>query len=211
MTELKTLVYDTETNGKRKKPPRRDNEPAITQIAAILFLGRRPVAHLSTFVIPQNYDTTPATIPTDQFFIDNGITQDVVDAAGMPLKIALAMFNNLVKRADRMVAHNMEFDYPITESNYTRVAAPQDHIKAIDKFCTMQSLTDVMKLPSPYGHKFPSLDEAYRAFIDPMGFEGAHDAMNDVIACTKLLWAIEDAIADNDPRFVGRSLWKKRN
>jgi len=56
----------------------------------------------------------------------------------------------------------------------------------------MKTLEPIMKLPGKYGYKFPTLDEAYRAYVDPMGFEGAHDAMKDVEACAAVLWAIED-------------------
>lgn len=210
MTDIRTLVFDTETNGKREKGrnPPLSSEPAITQIAAVLFWGRRPVAHLSCFVQPLNFDGTAATIPTEQFFIDSGITQETVDAVGRPLKTGLAEFNQMVKVADRIVAHNIQFDDPITRSNYSRVVAPQREYWDTPKFCTMKTLEPVLKLPGKYGFKFPTLDESYRALVDPMGFEGAHDAMVDVNACASVLWAIEDAIEAGDERFEGHPLWQ---
>lgn len=207
MTELRTLVFDTETNGKRPKNAQLPDEPAITQIAAVLYLGRRPVGHLSCFVQPLNFDGSPATIPTEQFFIDSGITQETVDAVGRPLRTGLAEFNQMVKVADRIVAHNMQFDDPITRSNYARVAAPQQEYWNTPKLCTMKTLEPVLKLPGKYGFKFPTLDESYRALVDPMGFTGAHDAMVDVEACAAVLWAIEDAIEAGDERFAGHPLW----
>jgi len=210
MTDLRTLVFDTETNGKR--PKGRDVplalEPAITQIAAILFWGRRPVAHLSCFVQPLNGQGQPAEIPNEKFFIDSGITQETVDAVGRPLKTGLAEFNQMVKVADRVVAHNIQFDDPVTRGNYSRIAAPQREYWDTPKFCTMKTLEPVLKLPGKYGYKFPTLDESYRALVDPMGFEGAHDAMVDVKACAKVLWAVEDAIAAGDERFEGHPIWQ---
>lgn len=206
--ELRTLIFDTETNGKRPKRAQLADEPAITQIAAILYLGRRPIAHLSAFVQPLNFNGTPATIPTEQFFIDSGITQETVDAGGVALKVGLAMFNQMVKNADRIVAHNIQFDDPITRSNYSRIAAPQREYWDTPKFCTMKTLEPVLKLPGKYGYKFPTLDESYRALVDPMGFEGAHDAMVDVEACAAVLFAIEDKIAEGDSRFDGCNLWQ---
>lgn len=208
MTDIRTLVWDLETNGKRPKRAQISDEPAITQIAAVLYWGRRPVAHLSCFVEPLNFNGTPATIPTEQFFIDSGITQETVDAAGRPLKTALAEFNQMVKKADRMVAHNVQFDAPITYSNYSRVAAPQKDVWHTPKMCTMKTLEPVLKLPGKYGYKFPTLDESYRALVDPMGFEGAHDAMKDVEAAARVLFAIEDKIAEGDSRFDGCNLWR---
>jgi DNA polymerase-3 subunit epsilon len=210
MTDIRTLVFDTETNGKR--PKGRDvpltSEPAITQIAAILFWGRRPVAHLSCFVQPLDGRGDPAVIPDEEFFIKSGITQATVDAVGRPLKTGLAEFNQMVKVADRVIAHNMQFDDPITRANYSRIAAPQRNYWDTPKYCTMKTLEPVLKLPGKYGFKFPTLDESYRALVDPMGFEGAHDAMVDVEACAKVLFAIEDAIEAGDERFTGHALWQ---
>jgi len=194
MTDIRTLVFDTETNGKR---PRGKNnplttEPAITQIAAILFLGRRPVAHLSCFVQPLDGMGKPATIPDEQFFRDAGITHETIDAVGRTLKTGLAEFNQMVRVADRIVAHNMQFDDPVTRGNYMRIAAPQREYWDTPKFCTMKTLEPILKLPGKYGYKFPTLDESYRALVDPLGFEGAHDAMKDVEACAAVLWACEE-------------------
>lgn len=201
MTDVTTLVFDTETNGKRPKGrnvPLTD-EPALVQIAAILYWGRRPVAHLSAFMQPLDGHGEPAAIPTEEFFIKSGITQETVDRAGTTYKVGVATFNNMVKRADRIVAHNIQFDDPIMRAAYSRIAAPQQQYWETPKFCTMKTLELVLKLPGKYGYKFPSLDESYRALVDPLGFEGAHDAMVDVEACAKVLWAIEDQ---------GHDLWR---
>jgi DNA polymerase III epsilon subunit-like protein len=197
--EVRTLIFDTETNGKRPKKATLVQEPAITQIAGILYLGRRPVAHLSCFVEPLDGQGNPATIPDEQFFRDAGITHETIDAVGLPLKTGLAMFNQFVKIADRIVAHNIMFDDPVTRGNFMRIAAPQRDYWDLPKFCTMKTLEPILKLPGKYGYKFPSLDESYRALVDPMGFEGAHDAMKDVEACADVLWAIEDK---------GHDLWQ---
>lgn len=219
--ELITLVFDTETNGKRPKRATLAQEPAITQIAGMLFEGRRPVAHLSCFVHPIRYNGSPAPIPDPElnpgtpltqrdydFFENSGITEARVKLVGRPLKTGLAEFNQMVRVADRIIAHNIQFDDPITRSNYSRVAAPQREYWDTPKFCTMKTLEPVLKLPGKYGFKFPTLDESFRALVDPMGFEGAHDAMVDVDACARVLWAIEDKIAEGDPRFEGINLWQ---
>lgn len=201
MTDLTTLVFDTETNGKRPKGrnvPLTD-EPALVQIAAILYWGRRPVAHLSCFMQPLDGQGDPAEIPTEEFFVKSGITQETVDRAGTNYKVGVATFNNLVKRADRIVAHNIQFDDPVMRAAYSRIAAPQQQYWETPKFCTMKTLEPVLKLPGKYGYKFPTLDESYRALVDPLGFSGAHDAMVDVEACAKVLWAIEDR---------GHELWQ---
>jgi len=201
MTDVTTLVFDTETNGMRPKGKNvpLTQEPSLVQIAAILYWGRRPVAHCSYFMEPLDAHGGVATIPTEKFFIDSGITQETVDRAGTTYKVGVAAFNNMVKKADRIVAHNMGFDDPIMRAAYSRIAAPQQAYWETPKFCTMKTLEPVLQLPGKYGFKFPTLDESYRALVDPMGFEGAHDAMVDVEACAAVLWAIEDA---------GHNLWR---
>lgn len=221
MTDLLTLVFDTETNGKRPKRAQLNQEPAITQIAGVLFEGRRPVAHLSCFTHPVRFNGSPAPVPDPElnpnveltekdyeFFRNSGITEERIALVGRPLKTGLAEFNQMVKVADRIVAHNIQFDDPITRSNYARVAAPQQEYWNTPKYCTMKTLEPVLKLPGKYGFKFPTLDESYRALVDPMGFSGAHDAMVDVQACADVLWAVEDAIEAGDERFAGVSLWQ---
>lgn len=196
---MRTLVFDVETNGLRMRNAQAHQEPAIIQIAGMLFLGRRPVAHLSCFVLPLNHDRTPATIPDEPFFRQAGLTNDVLAAVGRPLKTALAEFQQLVRASDRIVYHNALFDDPVLRANFLRVAAPQQEYLARPKYCTMQTLTPVMKLPGKRGYKYPSLDEAFRALVEPTGFTGAHDAMVDVDATAQVLFAIEDA---------GHDLWE---
>lgn len=223
--ELITTVWDTETNGKRPKqrkgtiiPP--EKEPAIVQIAAMLFEGRRPVGHLSCFVHPLRADGSTPPIPdpdlapnglTDkdfEFFEKSGITEDRVAKVGLSNKAGMAMFNHFLKVSDRMVAHNAQFDSPLTRAAFQRVNCPLDTFDSTPKFCTMKTLEMVLKLPGRYGYKFPTLDESYRALVDPKGFEGAHDAMVDVDACAKVLWAVEDGIANGDERFANQTLWQ---
>lgn len=193
MPNIKTLVFDTETNGKRPKGNNMfsENEPALVQLAAVLYEGYRPVAHMSCFVNPIAGDLSPAEIPKEKFFIDSGITQEVVDSCAVPLNVAIAFFNNLLRRCDRLVAHNMAFDYPVIVASYIRANGRLNEIKSVEKYCTMKTLEPVLQLPGKYGFKFPSLDESYRAIVDKTGFEGAHDAMVDVEACAAVLRGIE--------------------
>ena len=58
----------------------------------------------------------------------------------------------------------------------------------------MEATTDICKIPPPRGsgYKWPKLEEAYRILVDPVGFEGAHDAMVDVEACRKVFYALKN-------------------
>jgi len=58
------------------------------------------------------------------------------------------------------------------------------------KICTMQSTTDICKLPSQYGFKWPSLQELHK-FLFGCDFEGAHDASDDVTAMAKCFFELK--------------------
>ena len=117
------------------------------------------------------------------------------------------MFNNLVRRADRAVAHNVSFDQPVVSAAYMRIGADSSQWDALPKFCTMETLTPILKIEwggrSRYAggkeYKWPSLQEAYKAMVHPDGFVGAHDAMVDCDALARILQATEAA---------GHELWQ---
>lgn len=187
---MRTLVFDTETTGKSVKGGQLAQQPYIVQIAAVLFDERRPIAHFSAVTVPE-FRGERAPIPQEASNI-HGITDELVDRVGVSYKVALPVFNNLAKRADRLVAHNIEFDDLLVRAAYSRIAAEQQVLWDLPKVCTMQSSETVLKLPGKYGYKWPSLLEAHQFFTGE-GFDGAHDAMVDVLACSRVLWALEDA------------------
>lgn len=190
-----TLVFDTETTG---LPPRGNKSltkmPYIIQLAAVLFKDQRPVGHLSCMVDP----TTPmgrGVIPQEKFWVDNKLTTSDISDCWLPTELAFKMFDQYLRLADRTVAHNSKFDEARIEDTFERLGVSSVHWEDTPKFCTMNSLTNHLKIPGPSwsnDYKWPNLEEAYRALVDPYGFEDAHDAMADVQACAKVLFAIED-------------------
>ena len=94
---------------------------------------------------------------------------------------ALATLDVLLAQSDSIVAHNMAFDWPVLHAAYVR-----ERIDPVLLFrpamCSMETLTNIMELPGLFGKQFkwPTLAEAYAEYVDPAGFEGAHDAMVDV-------------------------------
>lgn len=196
------LVFDTETTGKWdfKASPWAEHQPAICQIGAILYRDRKVVTELNIVVVPQGIGGARIMIPPEAQRI-HGVTEDLVDAVGIPYKVALPMFNQLLKRADRAVAFNTGYDLPVMRTAYNRLAADQAPLNAANWRCAMLSAAPHTKLPGKYGDKWgwPTLDLAYRKLVDPQGFEGAHDAMVDVRAAAAVLFALDDLGAEIVP------------
>jgi len=191
-----TLVFDTETTGKADfkaaKLNRLHCQPYIVQLGAILYEDQQVVAELNLIVDP-SYKGTRVEVPQEAIDV-HGISNEMIEAASFDHKVVIPMFNQLVRKADRLVAHNMQFDLLMARSMFTRIAASHDTLLGVPKVCTMLSAKPVLKLPGKYGdYKWPSLDEAYRTLVDADGFEGAHDAMVDVRAAAAVLFALEDA------------------
>ena len=199
---MKDLFFDTETTGKWNF--RNDyygaGQPGLVQLAARLFDTRKLVAEINLIVIPLDVQKNRIIMENEVMhgnggdFSGHGITNEMVDAFGVPYQVALGLFNNLLKRADRVRAFNAEFDLHVMGCAYSRIAAPQDVLKSIPAVCDMLSAAEPVGEPGRFGDKFgwPSLMRAYKKLVHPDGFEGAHSAMADVQALHDVAWKRED-------------------
>jgi len=189
-----TLVFDTETTGMAefKQQHRLHVQPYIVQLAAQLFFDREIVAEIN-FLGDPSFKGDRVSIPPKATEV-HGVTDSMIEAASFDYKVLVPVFNQLLRKADRLVAHNMQFDLLMGRAMYTRVAASHDTLLGIPKICTMLSAKPVLKLPGKFGdYKWPSLKESYETLVDKDGFKGAHDASVDVRACAAVLFALEDA------------------
>lgn len=188
---MKTLVFDTETTGL--------HNPYIVQLAARLFVDRSPVSTLNVIVKPVDSEGNTVIIP-DAVSAIHGITTDMAERCGIEIKSALVTFLDMLLVADRVVAHNMRFDRTVLFGEMHRnfmleeVASITGVFSAMPVICTMATSTPICRLPkkSGYGFKWPKLTEAHEFFLGT-SFDGAHDALNDVNACARVLAALEDA------------------
>jgi DNA polymerase-3 subunit epsilon len=177
-----TLVFDTETNGLPlfKEPHTHPQQPYITQLGAILYDSTwKVVAEINMLVKPVGW-----TIPAEVTAI-TGITTEQCEKFGLPLEIVMGLFGSLLNRAEVSVAHNFTFDKKLTETAGHRCAMPLLWTPERKTFCTMLGLTNICKIPSPRGFKWPKLQEAHVHLFGKQ-FDGAHDAMEDVRACGRV-------------------------
>jgi len=176
--------FDTETTGLRKfkEPSSSPNQPDLVQLAALLYDEKEFYGAINLIVIPER-PIEPEAEKT------HGISMEKAQKFGVSRRSALSIFHNMAKRADYYVAHNLAFDLGIMETAYHRENQDPAALLRPKRFCTMLETTPLLKIPSPQiagKFKWPSLMEAYKAYIDPNGFEGAHDALADVRACVSI-------------------------
>lgn len=179
------LFFDTETTGlpKNWKAPVTDlqNWPRMIQIAWILCDSEGNRIEANDFIIkPENF-----TIPYDASKI-HGISTEKAISEGEKLESVLHEFNNLVNKADFIVAHNISFDEKIVGAELLRKGIKSDFQRK-RKLCTMQASTNYCRLPGPYGYKWPKLSELHIKLFGT-DFEEAHNASVDINATEKCFW-----------------------
>ncbi len=186
---MSILFFDTETTGliKFKENYTSENQPHLVQLAVILDdLDGNTIEEYETII-----RQTDVNIPVSAAEI-HGITTAIANASGILPKTALNVFKAFAQRSNRIVAHNIDFDIKIMLTAFYR-SRMDDFFKMIPTYCTKEKSTNVLKLPGRYNsYKWPTLDEAYRVLVDPKGFEGAHNALNDVRACRKVYYALRE-------------------
>jgi DNA polymerase III epsilon subunit-like protein len=181
------LFFDTETTGlwNFKAPISDPAQPRLVELGMILDDEERNiVSQISLFVKPEGF-----IIPGEASGI-HGVTQARADKYGVPARTAIALFTNLSKLTDTIVAHNLEYDKKILgrELFLFNASFPEKR-----ELCTMQVSTSICRIPGKMkGYKWPKLDEAYRIIVSPDGFEGAHTALADVMACRAVYYKLLD-------------------
>lgn len=180
------LFIDTETSGKYdfKSDIHAPHQPHLVQLACILDdLDGNTIEEYETIVRVGDMNIPPSAAEI------HGITTAIANASGIALQVALGEFNRLWQDANKIVAHNTAFDIKIMHVAFRR-AQMESLFGMVPTYCTMKKATDLLKLPGRYGYKWPTLDEAYRSLVDLEGFEGAHNALNDVRACRAVYYAL---------------------
>ena len=171
------LFFDTETSDlpDYKSGPG-PHQPHVVQLAAVLAdgaAGDGPERVLATLVKPEGWTIDPDAQAKHR------ISAERAAAEGIAIAQALEQFDDLLSKADLVVAHNVKFDRLLIDSEYLRLARRAAWPRT---FCTMETCTNILRLPGRYGFKWPRLDEAYRHFFNADN-PGAHDALADVRAC----------------------------
>jgi len=174
------LFFDTETNGKALNfnAPVTDlnNWPRVTQLGWQLYdKDEKLVSEQSLLIKPDGWE-----VPKTEFFIENNMSTERCEEFGIPLSEAVELLLKDMEQSEYLIAHNMSFDQNVIGAEFIRLnVAPKKELK---KFCTMKESTNICRIPSFRGYKWPTLTELHTHLFNK-GFEGAHDALDDVKAC----------------------------
>lgn len=179
------LFFDTETSGlpRNWKAPVTDlsNWPRLVQLAYLVYddSGRKLHEH-SVIIQPDGW-----TIDREAAAV-HGISLERARREGVPLRDVMQDLAEQLMHSETLVAHNMAFDSKIVGAEFLRTFGTNP-LNGKRKLCTMETSTDILKLPGYYGYKWPKLDELHR-YLFGEGFEGAHDALADIRATSRCFW-----------------------
>lgn len=183
---MNILIYDTETTGLLLKeyPLGHPSQPRIVQLAAVLVntADWMPQGVLSLLVKPDGF-----TIPANAEAVHH-ISNARAATYGVAISYALHIFITLVHRAEVCYAFNADYDTGVIIGELMNLKR-NDDIKSINNTkCVMKPLTNICKIKSAWGFKWPTLDEAYTHYFGEPPKQ-AHDALADVHTTMKVLQA----------------------
>lgn len=182
------LFFDTETTGfpHKSKPVDHPDQPHLVQLAAMLTEDDGKPASQFSFIIDPGV-AHGVRIPSGAAAV-HGIDEEKCWRQGIPTRYALRSFNELYQRADLIVGHNVDFDCEIVSIGVQRERLPFDagYMNGLPRFCTMKTARESMGVP-----KMPSVSTAYKHFTG-LDLEGAHDAMNDLLACKAVFFKLRE-------------------
>ncbi len=166
------LVFDTETTGVTANA-------RMTQLAFILYDENGNILDkFCELIKPDGW-----VVPKEQFFIDNNMSTERCEAEGVDGFIAMRRFQEALKLCKYKIAHNITFDKRIifTEMRMRGIEPALFQFKK--EVCTMMSTIQFVGAINKWGKpgKWPNLTELHTKLFDK-GFEGAHDALGDVMA-----------------------------
>jgi len=187
------VVFDTETTGfpNKNRPLDHPDQPHIVQLAASLQSAPgREIAVLNAIIRPGGWEIPEATTKI------HGISTERAMDEGIPIDRALELFFAMYGGADVRIAHNLKFDDAMMDIDTYRTFGSLC-FSCSPGYCTMTKATPIVNLPPTpkmvaAGFNKPksaSLTECIKFFFNE-DLSGAHDAMVDVRACSRVYWEL---------------------
>jgi PAS domain S-box-containing protein len=187
----KYLVLDTETTGLLSKQALESTDPKdlprIIQVAWLLFdeEGRLISKH-------NRYILQELPIPSHSTGI-HGIDDSSIHQKGEKPSVVWNDFIKDLENCDYLVAHNIDFDIPVIETELKRLQI-NNPFAGKRKICTMKEGKKLCKIPADdgNGYKYPALDELYKICfhgrLTDLAITGLHDASVDSAITAKIFF-----------------------
>ena len=209
--KMKVVVFDSETNGliRYKNADTCDTElfPYIVQFSYIFYdTETNEILNMRDEIIKIPEDEEIDTICVSI----HGISKKISEKKGSYIENILLNFMEDFKKADLIVAHNIQFDYKLTIVELTRVLnrcykgnrlfekvkESLEILKNTNKnYCTMREGMNICniwktnKLNQAY-KKFPKLSELHEKLFEYIP-QNLHNSMNDVVICLRCFYKIK--------------------
>jgi len=181
---MKIIVFDTETTGFPSLQYSLEDQPYICQFAACILdcnvnakiiKIEKKISQLLKPKVSIPYETTQIHGISDEMVKDKPTFEDAADRL-------IKLFSG----CDLACAHNIAFDQSVIEYELLRAGKSKDFLPD-QVFDTMTETKSLCKLLNRRGEpKQPKLIELHQFLFDE-GFDGAHDALNDVLATVRCL------------------------
>lgn len=181
------LFLDTETTGlfDFKGDVTAEYQPRIVQLGAILAdASGKVLREHGVIVKPEDW-----VIPDEAAAI-HGITTEHANKFGIPMLQALTMLEEMAALASTLVAHNISYDMAMVNREALSRGI-ETKTRELPRFCTMKETTDLVRIPSPRGYKWPKLIELHQ-FLFQCDFEGAHSALGDCRATMRCFFRLKE-------------------
>jgi len=182
------VVFDTETTGlpRNMRAPASDieNWPRIVQLAWAAYDTQGQLTEAESHIVrPDGF-----TIPDDATRV-HGITTAQASRDGRDIREVVKLFASVIRRAQVLVSHNMQFDENVVAAESYRIGQPIE-LNSKVRLCTKVTSTAYCRIPGQYGFKWPKLSELH-AKLFGSELQHAHDAAADVAACAKCFFELK--------------------
>ena len=134
-------------------------------------------------------------IPIDSVRV-HGITDEKAATQGVDIKDVLQRILDHSKGVKVFVAHNIDFDLPILQSEFYRNGFEKIPFKRVRKRCTMKKGTQYCQIEKPYGrgYKWPKLSELVSSCLyqgRDIKIGSLHNADTDMRLTAKCFWVLK--------------------
>jgi len=118
------------------------------------------------------------------------IDEEDIEKKSQPLEDVLKAFDESLKKAYYVFAHNLNFNENVLAAEYLRKSINHSLFRKL-RYCLMQESTFFCKLPSKTGgYKWPTLSELH-TIIFRKAYSPPNNARADVIAATRCFKALK--------------------